>query len=166
MRGAIRKLQWIAGVIWALSWFELYLEIYRHHHVTATLLLDPASWFGGTGSQARPGGWLQTVLVCSSLAPPLFLALLSWNRAHHTGAGDLTDGARNAPFPLGLAAMAFGVMLCALATINQLIWRPPLDVDLTLRKGNGGFIVLGAVVALLGVMLARSKRGATRRRSE
>jgi hypothetical protein len=166
MRDSIRKLQWLAGVLWALSWFELYLEIIRHHHVTAALLLNPSSWFGGTSMQARPGGWLQTVLVCSAVAPPLFVALIIWSRVHHTRAGDSAKGARSAPFPLGVAATVFGIALCALATINQVVRRPPIDVDLTLRKGNGGFIVLGAAVALAGLMLARSEHRAARRQSE
>ena len=41
----------------------------------------------------------------------------------------------------------------ALGTLNQLIWRPAFTVDLTLRRGNGGFILLGlcCVVASLAL---------------
>jgi hypothetical protein len=56
-----------------------------------------------------------------------------------------------------VAATLFGVMLFVLGTVNQLIRRPPIVVDLTLQTGNGGFIVLGAVLAFVGVTLRRLK---------
>jgi hypothetical protein len=57
-------------------------------------------------------------------------------------------------------------VLCVLGTINQLIGHAPVDVDLTLRKGNGGFITLGAALALAGVMLARRNTSTKPRQSE
>lgn len=77
MKRAIRTTRWVAGVVWFLSWFELYLEVYRYHHVTL----------------------------------------------------------------------------------------PSVDVDLTLRTGNGRFIILEAVLALGGVGLA-SIRGRSSARGQ
>jgi hypothetical protein len=109
------------GVVWVFGWFELYLEIYRHHHVTWPFLLNPQAWWAAAASgPSRPGGWLLTVLTCSALTPPLF-------------------GAR---FLVGL---------------NQLIRRPPMELDLTLQRGNGGFFVLGGAPVVVGLVLSRFK---------
>jgi hypothetical protein len=35
--------------------------------------------------------------------------------------------------------------------INQLVRRPPIEVDLTLRAGNGGFVVLGAAMVFVAL---------------
>ena len=45
-----------------------------------------------------------------------------------------------------------------IATINQLIRREPFTIDLTLRDGNGGFVVVGATLALIGIVLQRERR--------
>ena len=149
MQDLIQKARWLIGVAWTLSWFQLYLEIYRYHHVTASLVRDlPAS--RGIGATARPGVWLLSVLACSALAPPLFAALLLWTRFRHEDSSDT-------PLPTPMTLTAFGILLCVLAAINQLIRHPPIDVDLTLRRGNGGFVILGVVLVFVGVMLARLK---------
>jgi hypothetical protein len=49
--------------------------------------------------------------------------------------------------------VGFGLVLCAAGAINQAIRRPPIVVDLTLRTGNGGFVVLGVVLTAVGLML-------------
>lgn len=46
----------------------------------------------------------------------------------------------------------------AASLLNQLIRRPPLTVDLTLRTGNGGFVVLGAALAAAGLTPALARR--------
>lgn len=158
MHDRLRKARWLVGVAWVMSWFELYLEIYRHHHVTRSLLLHPGSWWeAGQIGQPRPGGWLLTVLVSSALLPLLFLVLLAsqfvWRRrATHVASTD------HAAFPFAVVSAVIGVALGGLATVNQLIRHPPIEVDLTLRAGNGGFIVLGAVLFISGTMLARRER--------
>jgi hypothetical protein len=152
MRLTIRDARWFAGAIWFLSWFELYLEIYRHHHVTLFFLPSPPLSASTVGS--HPGAWLRTVLVCSALAPPLFASLLLWARLRQ--ARDASAPRRlGRPFPTAMAAMLFGCTLLVLGTLNQVIRRPPIDVDLTLRTGNGGFIVLGLAFAVTGMLLAR-----------
>lgn len=67
------------------------------------------------------------------------------------------DSVPTGTFPTGTAATVFGIVLCVSGTITQLIRRPPMDVDLTLRTGNGGFVVLGAALALVGLVLARPR---------
>jgi hypothetical protein len=147
MHALIRKARWSIGTVWSLSWFELYLEIFRHHHVTQSLLLSPMSWWGGASGQPRPGTWLLTVLTCSALAPPLFAVLVVARRSAF-GEGDRSrDGERREPgFPFARTSAVVGAMLCVVATLNQVIRHPPIEFDLTLRTGNGGFIVLGALL--------------------
>jgi hypothetical protein len=158
MRHVIRNARWLVAVVWILSWFELYLEIYRYHHVAPSLLLKPASWYTGS-MHSRPGGWLRAVLTCSALAPPLYVFLLLGGRFQRRYGNDSRRARPDMPFPVARAAMAFGFMLCALGTINQLVRNPPMDVDLTMRKGNGGFIVIGLAVASVGAWLARRAPG-------
>jgi hypothetical protein len=136
----------VAALFWLLSWFELYLEIFRFHHVRVpggTVLMGPP-----VGS--HPGGWLQADLASSIAAPLLFLALSILLSRIAPRPVRRSDG-----FP-ALALIAFGLTLFVLGTINQLLRKPPLDVDLALRHGNGGFLVLGGVCALCGgVLLGR-----------
>jgi hypothetical protein len=51
-----------------------------------------------------------------------------------------------------------GLGLCVVSALNQALRRPPLTVDLTLRTGNGGFIVLGAVLGA-GALIAGRVNG-------
>ena len=158
MRDAIQEARWFVGVVWFLSWFELYLEIYRHHHVRPSDFLSPLSWWvSGASGRSRPGGWLLADLACSVLAPTLFVFLLLWSRLLRGRPGHSSAAFSEAPFPIALAAMVIGSVLCVLATINQLIRRSPIDLDFTLRKGNFGFIVLGVTLVLVGLLLARLK---------
>jgi hypothetical protein len=57
--------------------------------------------------------------------------------------------------PMVLAV--FGLAFAALGAINQLIRHPPVSVDLTLRNGNGEFVVLGLTLAIAGVVLRQLK---------
>jgi len=143
----------VLGILWFLSWFELYLEIFRHRHVTAGLLLHPLAWFVATTAGPHPGDWLRTVLVCSAATPLLFGLVVAWRRLHRGGDSDPSTNSLERSFPIALAAMVFGSTLCALATVNQLIRHDPLAIDLTLRHGNGGFIVLGAALIAAGLLL-------------
>jgi hypothetical protein len=76
----LRKALWASGILWLLSWFALYLEIYRWHHVTPSLHLSPPPPPPGTDIQALPGEFLIAVLGSSALAPVVFVALLVWDR--------------------------------------------------------------------------------------
>ena len=159
----MQKMRWLVAVAWCLSWFELYLEIYRYHHVSRSVLVNPASWFPGAGLQARPGGWLQAILVCSVLAPLLFAFLVFWSKLHRSRLGDSAATRVDASFPFGWAAAVFGLVLSVLGAVNQLIRRPPLNADLTLRKGNGGFIIVGMALLTAGLLSLRLARGAVKR---
>jgi hypothetical protein len=156
----MQKSRWLVAVVWCLSWFELYLEVYRYHHVSRSVLLDPALWFPGADLQARPGGWLQAILVCSVLAPLQFAFLVFWSKLQRSRLGDSAAPRVNASFPFGWAAAVFGLVLSVLGVVNQLIRRSPLNADLTLREGNGGFIIIGMsllTAGLLSLCLARRK---------
>jgi len=76
MKSPLRKALWGSGLLWVLSWFALYLEIYRWHHVTPSLHLSPPAPPPGTDIQARPGEFLIAVLGSSALAPAVFVVLL------------------------------------------------------------------------------------------
>jgi hypothetical protein len=92
-------------------------------------------------------------LACATIAPIVFVALALWKRsgrAHHV----LGDVAPKRSFPIAATMTAFGLTLSVLGAMNQLIRRPPFEVDLTLRTGNGGFILLGALLAAVGIALA------------
>lgn len=152
MERTILTVRRLAGILWFLSWFELYLEVFRSRHVRLPGELLPTVPLAGS----HPGGWLQADITTSVVAPLLFLAasLFSARRA-----GSSIPARR--PFPFALATIAFGLALCVFGTINQLIWRPPLSVDLTLRQGNAGFIILGAASACAGgVILWRRRHSA------
>ena len=155
MQRALRRAEWVAGVAWALSWFELYLEIYRYRHVAPPRALEFLAPPLAVGAGAQAGGWLRTVLACSALAPGLFVVLAVWRRARRSAARPATPEPR---FPLARAAGSFGLLLCATGALNQVIRRPPLAVDLTLRTGNGGFVVLGTALAAAGVAAELASR--------
>src|SRR5262249_27232879 len=103
------------------------------------------------GIAGHAGGWLRTVLASAALAPAAFVALNLWRRTRRTPLGDVDSSPPNLPFAWVVAA--FGVVLCAAGAINQAIRRPPIVVDLTLRTGNGGFVVLGVVLTGVGLTL-------------
>jgi len=151
MQRELRRAERFVGVVWFLSWFELYLEIFRHRHVAVPGLvgLDP-------GISGHAGGWLRTILACSAFAPPVFVALHLWRRTHRVplrGAGPPPPG-----LPFAWMMTGFGLVLCAAGVINQAIRQPAMVVDLTLRAGNGGFVVLGVVLAVVGLALRLARR--------
>ncbi len=151
---ALSYATWVGGVMWCLGWFTLYLEIYRYHHLAAPLIGAEAV---GIGPGASPGVFLRTVVVTSVGAPLLVAALLLWRWA---SSSRRSEARRPEPhFPITKAIVAFGAALCVLGVTNQLVRRPPIAVDLTLRTGNGGFVVLGAAM----VFVALSSRVARNR---
>jgi hypothetical protein len=143
------------GVAWFLGWFELYLEIFRYHHVTPATLVHPASWLSDGGRGSRPGSWLELVLLCSSLAPPLFAVLRI--------ASPRPPSRLEPRFPFAVAVAIFGALLCVLGTLNQVIRQPPLEIDLTLRAGNGGFVALGLLLLAATFLRACLRRRARER---
>jgi hypothetical protein len=77
----MRRLKWVSGIVWMLSWFGLFLEIFLWHHVTKTLHLNPPPPPPGTDIQPQPGEFLIAVLVGSAVAPLVFLAAVAVDRA-------------------------------------------------------------------------------------
>ncbi len=69
-----------------------------------------------------------------------------------------SHGDPSRPFPFARAVAAFGIVLVAAGVINQLIQRSPIVVDVTLRDGSGGFILIGGMLALGGAIAVRARR--------
>jgi hypothetical protein len=143
----IQITQQTVGELWGFSWLELYLEIYRHHHVT----------LGFPGSRLAPeirpsshaGAWLLTDLATSALAPLLFGVLALLRNRRRTSAASATDVSSEMTFAWTL--ITAGALLTLLGALNQAIQATPLEVDLTLRHGNGGFMVLGLAILSAGI---------------
>ncbi len=143
----IQITQQTVGELWGFSWLELYLEIYRHHHVT----------LGFPGSRLAPeirpsshaGAWLLTDLATSALAPLLFGVLALLRNRRRTSAASATDVSSEMTFAWTL--ITAGALLTLLGALNQAIQATPLEVDLTLRHGNGGFMVLGLAILSAGM---------------
>jgi hypothetical protein len=154
----LRSAEWMVGILWGLSWFEMYLEVFRYHHVALPwwLGLGPPSLAFGAGAQR--GGWLRAVLFCSAVCPCVFVMLAVCRRAFR---GMAHPAPPEPAFPLGWVAVSVGCGLCIVGLLNQLVRRSAIVVDVTMRTGNGGFVAVGALLAAVGfsVMLAR-RRGA------
>ena len=79
-RPSLRRVIWVSGIAWIVSWSCLGLEIFHWHHVTKTLHLNPPKVPPGH-AKPRPGHFLLSVLAGSALAPVVFLAAASAARA-------------------------------------------------------------------------------------
>ena len=130
--------------LWALSWLGLYLEVVRYRHVTLRQLGD-VLWPSAGGAQ--PGGFVRSVVVCSLLLP--ICAALLWLGPKQSQ----VSKPQVAPIIVGV-----GALLIVLGAMNQVVRRPPLGFDLTLRTGNGGFIVIGLVLGA-AVLVSTARRG-------
>ena len=69
----MRRLRWISGIVWVLSWRTIYLEIFRWRHMTKSLRFNPPPPLPGTNIQPRAGLPLIAVCVSSVLAPLVFV---------------------------------------------------------------------------------------------
>jgi hypothetical protein len=69
----MRLATWSSGVVWAGSWYMMYLEITRWHHVKPSLAfnsdVDPA-----TGLRPHPGLPLILLYTACAVAPAVVLA--------------------------------------------------------------------------------------------
>lgn len=141
---------------WLLSWFALYLEIFRYRHVIPSRIFS-VLW-PAADAAAKPGGFVRTVVACSALAPLVFLLLwifvLSGKRSANARAALSTASSlAGALAMLGLTMVVFGAA-------NQIIRKPPIALDLTMREGNGGFVVLGTALFAIGAFWRyRNRRG-------
>jgi hypothetical protein len=71
----MRRMMWAVGLAWVLSWIGLWREIFRSHHVTASLRLNPPKpppWM----PEPKPGLPLLLILGCAALSPIAFLIML------------------------------------------------------------------------------------------
>lgn len=71
-RPSLRRVMWVSGIAWIVSWFCLGLEIFYWHHVTKTLHLNPPKVPAGY-PRPQPGQFLLSVLAGSALAPAVFV---------------------------------------------------------------------------------------------
>jgi hypothetical protein len=132
-----------ALILWFLSWFELYLEMFRWRHVVLAHILDvvwPDPYAGGT-----PGGFVRSVVVSSAVVPPIALALLRANGRTWTRA-------------LATATIVSGSTLALLGAANQFAHPQVLTFDPTLQQGNGGIVLLGALLIGIGLLGQRTFR--------
>ena len=70
---AMRWLRRVSGIVWIFSWYTIYLEIFRWHHMTKTLRFNPPPPLPGTDIEPRPGAPLIAVCLGSVTAPLVFL---------------------------------------------------------------------------------------------
>jgi len=71
----LRRLMWIAGALWVCSWWVIYLEVFRWHHMTRSFVLSPPAVPPGF-PPPQPGIFLLAARAISFAAPPAFLLLL------------------------------------------------------------------------------------------
>jgi hypothetical protein len=69
----MRWLRRVSGIVWIFSWYTIYLEIFRWHHMTKSLRFNPPPPLPGTDIQPRPGAPLIAVCLGSVAAPLVFL---------------------------------------------------------------------------------------------
>jgi hypothetical protein len=87
---AVRRLKWVSGILWIWSWFIVYLEIFRWHHMTKSLRFNPPPPLPGTNIKPQPGLPLITALTASAVAPPVFIVvvIVDWVRKRHVRLGE------------------------------------------------------------------------------
>jgi hypothetical protein len=77
----MRWLRWISGIVWAFSWYTIYLEVFRWHHMTRTLRFQAPPPADGMSVPPRAGLPLKAVCVTSVAAPLVWLAATATARA-------------------------------------------------------------------------------------
>ncbi|MCW2883550.1 MAG: hypothetical protein QOE54_7100 [Streptosporangiaceae bacterium] len=76
----MRRLKWVSGIVWVWSWFTVYLEIFRWHHMTKSLRFNPPPPPPGTNLKPHAGGPLIAILVSSAVAPAVFVTAVIVDR--------------------------------------------------------------------------------------
>ena len=71
--------RWGSGLVWAWSWYTMYLEIFRWKHVTPLFRFNPGPPIPGTDIRVKPGMPLKFLYVCFFAAPVVFVAT-TWRR--------------------------------------------------------------------------------------
>jgi hypothetical protein len=76
----MRWVRRVSGIVWIFSWYTIYREIFRWHHMTKTLRFNPPPPLPGTDIQPRPGAPLLAVCLGSVAAPLVFLTATMMER--------------------------------------------------------------------------------------
>ena len=69
----MRWLRRISGIVWIFSWYTIYLEIFRWHHMTKSLRFNPPPPPPGTDIQPKAGAPLKAVCLGAVTAPLVVL---------------------------------------------------------------------------------------------
>jgi hypothetical protein len=77
----MRWLRRISGIVWIFSWYTIYLEIFRWHHMTKSLRFNPPPPPPGTDIRSKAGAPLIAVCLSSVAAPLIFLTATMMERA-------------------------------------------------------------------------------------
>ncbi len=80
-----RRVMWVSGIAWTVSWACLWLEIFHWRHITKTLRLNPPPVPAGH-PKPKPGHFLLSVLAGSALTPAVFLVAAIVARTKARGA--------------------------------------------------------------------------------
>lgn len=81
----MRFIKWLAGGVWVGSWYLMYLEITRWHHVKPTLVFNPGPPIPGTDIRPRPGKPL-LLLYAACVAAPLTVMVATFTEVRTRGA--------------------------------------------------------------------------------
>ena len=70
----------ISGIVWIFSWYTIYLEIFRWHHMTKSLRFNPPPPPPGTDIRPKAGTPLKAVCLGAVTAPLVFLTVTMMER--------------------------------------------------------------------------------------
>jgi hypothetical protein len=70
----MRLAKWLGGAVWIGSWYMMYLEITRWHHVKPSLAFNPGPPMPGTDIRPHPGQPLVLLYIAGVAAPLLAIA--------------------------------------------------------------------------------------------
>jgi hypothetical protein len=84
----MRWLRRISGIVWIFSWYTIYLEIFRWHHMTKSLRFNPPPPPPGTDIRPKAGAPLIAACLGSVAAPLVFLAATMIERMRVSPGGD------------------------------------------------------------------------------
>jgi hypothetical protein len=85
----MRWLRRISGIVWIFSWYTIYLEIFRWHHMTKSLRFNPPPPLPGTDIKPKAGAPLIAVCMGSVAAPLVFLTVTMMERMRVRPGGTL-----------------------------------------------------------------------------
>ena len=101
---------------------RLHVEIFRWRHVTPTRI-GSAAW-STVSAASQPGAFVRTVVVCSAVAPLVFLTLAAAQSLQRSGPGSSAPDLRGGSSRGAEASVIFGAMLTVLGALNQVARHP------------------------------------------